>query len=282
MTIVIERAAVLSGPPSGEGSDWFDPRAHLGRRGTALLPRAVQLTAAAAAQLNVSGALACESHRRELWACTASFAEHMHDEMDAVVRAESAEALSPARAPYFSVNLLPARVAQDYKIHGRVVTITTPGTGLVDACASAALSLGSGRCDTALVVTTDVGGEVAEGSVALMLHPEGRGTHLTWARGFLPQAVTMRGFERLERLLPPLLAGPDVSLLTALEDAPRHLIEALPDELTEGRPLNAPNGRLLPQAIAVAEACQQRRTTTLFCCSRFGAWAALRLDPGAL
>ncbi|MBD8535135.1 hypothetical protein PlfCFBP13513_19025 [Plantibacter flavus] len=179
MTIILGTHRVL--PPddavaSGCGADWFRPSDHLPGRGVRLLPRGVQLAAAAVSGLPEEMLWACPADRRGAWIVTSTFAERMQQEIDAEVLASGSDGLSPLSAPYFSVNLLGDRLVRDHRVKGMAVAITSPRTGLTDALAGAAHALALGRVDRAVIVCAEVdadgSGRVREGAVALVLAAE--------------------------------------------------------------------------------------------------------------
>lgn len=282
MSITIVRASSVTGPVmSGQAPDWFDPRSYLGRRGTAVLPRAVQMSASAVAASQIGDDLAAvDETRRGLWSSTSSFAERTHDEMDEVLRSGSAETLSPARAPYFSVNLLGSRIAQDYRIKGHVVTLTTPTTGFIDACAAASAALNARLVHAGLVVCTDVGQPSPEGSVALLLRGSGAGSPiLGWARGFLdPFSPGEEGTQRFtDQMLALMKDDPEKITVSLHGSLPIAMTSFLDEQIGSHSDVTDTSRRLLPQALAVAEAVQAGRPQLLLTASTGGAWAALRL-----
>ncbi|WP_369137441.1 beta-ketoacyl synthase N-terminal-like domain-containing protein [Modestobacter versicolor] len=153
-------ALSVDGAPAGVGpvrdQDWFDVTERLGRRGYRYLPLPSQLAIAAGRDAAVGADPALPPEQRTLWLGTASSASRVHAPLDATIRQSSSDELSPAAAPYFSVNLMAGRLASDLEARGGATTFTTPTTAGLDALAAAASALRLGRCARAVVVSVEV------------------------------------------------------------------------------------------------------------------------------
>ncbi len=284
----ISAVATLTGTTTPDGvGDWFSPVDFLGKRGTRLLPRGAQLTAACATLLP-AGLDSVPAHRRGVWVATSTFAEQMHETMDDIIRVDGSDGLSPAQAPYFSVNLVASRLSKDVQSHGMATTITTPGTGLADALASAQSALRAGRVDRALVACTEVptpadGDPVTDGCVSFVLDQDGvtEGMQLSVLRGFAapgsgtacvpPETVQDHAFDGEHR---------DLLVFTDLPHSDPCLHSVLD---LEGEGIHARVHRLGPnmvqQGIELARLIEQRQAATLFTIRASGQWARIRVQP---
>ncbi|QNP64485.1 beta-ketoacyl synthase N-terminal-like domain-containing protein [Streptomyces genisteinicus] len=257
--------AVRAARPAVSGG-WFDHRERLGRRGYKYLPSATQYFLAATKQAiadtglpldgadgaddadraagagAAGGARLAAEERRGAAVGTNSAAAALHDEMDRTVLAEGADALSPATAPYFSINLFGSRLATEHALKGFNLTLTSPRTAGLEALESGARSVRLGRASWLLAGATEealpgtqAGADLSErGAVALVLEPtervrarEGRGYgHCRVRSFFLPPrtAAGPRGADRVrERIgaaLASMCAGP----------VPEHRVIAVVDE----------------------------------------------------
>lgn len=269
-----------------ESDDWFNPVEHLGKRGTRLLPRGVQLTAACASLLPPAGLGSVPSNRRGIWVATNTFAEQMHETMDKTVRAHGSDGLSPAQAPYFSVNLVASRLSRDVQSHGMSTTLTTPGTGLADALAAARLALRAGRVDRAVVACTDVehataDGLAVEGCVSFLLERDCApgAVQISVERGFAaPESGTQsvsrvpnRGRE-CRREYQELLIFTDIPL----SDPSLHAVLDLEGECVDAHvhPLGL---NQVAQGLELARLIDLRRTATVLVVCSSGQWARISL-----
>lgn len=288
----ISAVATLTGIAVAGGSletaDWFDPVEFLGKRGTRLLPRGAQMTAACAKLLPREVMESVPTHRRGIWVATNTFAEQMHKTMDDIIRVDGSDGLSPAQAPYFSVNLVASRLSKDVQSRGMSTTITTPGTGLADALASARLALKAGRVDRALVVCTEVltssdGEPETEGCVSFLLDMDGpiSGMELSVVRGFAapgngnPCKSTNLGQRELDGEQRELVVFTDLSH----SDPCLHSVLDLEGESIDARVLPiGPN--MVGQGIELARLIEQRQTATVFTIRASGQWSRIHLQPG--
>ncbi|WP_431774988.1 beta-ketoacyl synthase N-terminal-like domain-containing protein [Streptomyces cucumeris] len=158
-------------PDVSEG--WFDHRERLGRRGYKYLPSATQYFLAATKQAiadtghplesaagaegteAVGGTRLAAEERRGAAVGTNSAAAALHDEMDLTVLSAGADALSPATAPYFSINLFGSRLATEHALKGFNLTLTSPRTAGLEALESGARSVRLGRASWLLAGATE-------------------------------------------------------------------------------------------------------------------------------
>ncbi|MFF0445690.1 beta-ketoacyl synthase N-terminal-like domain-containing protein [Streptomyces sp. NPDC004609] len=168
------------GEPAPSGEPWFDHRARLGPRGYKYLPAAAQYALAA-----VRGAVAdggrpgrVAAERRGLVLATNGGLAKVFDAMDATIVERGAEAISPALAPYFAVNVLGNRLAAELELKGFALTVTAERTAALDALSVGARALANGRCGSLVLAATEdalPGGRAGEqGAVALTLEPGAR------------------------------------------------------------------------------------------------------------
>jgi 3-oxoacyl-[acyl-carrier-protein] synthase II len=148
-------AEAANGVADHPSAHWFDVTERLGRRGYKYLPLASQLVAAAGRDLGQRfDAVAPES--RTMFVSSVSSGSRMHTGMDATIRASSSDDLSPATAPFFSVNLTAGRLSTDLLTRGGVTTLTTPSTASLDALACADAAIGLGRCQLVVIASVEV------------------------------------------------------------------------------------------------------------------------------
>ncbi|WP_055555222.1 beta-ketoacyl synthase N-terminal-like domain-containing protein [Streptomyces sp. NBRC 110028] len=194
-------------------ADGFDFRAELGRRGYKYLPSASQYVLAAAkralADAGEDALTAAGPERRGAAVGTNSAATSLHHAMNrTVVGAGGAGALSPATAPYFSINLFGSRLATEHDLKGFNLTVTSPRVAGLEALQTGARAVAAGRASRLLAGATEEalpegepGADTSEaGAVALLLEPAA--------------AVAERGGRAYGRVgvvtffLPPALAVP--------------------------------------------------------------------------
>ncbi|GAA1866432.1 beta-ketoacyl synthase N-terminal-like domain-containing protein [Myceligenerans crystallogenes] len=206
--------------------DWFDVKERLGRRGYRQLPLPAQLTLAAVRGLVPEGSAGdapdpgdeVPAHRRGVWLGSSTAAAHCLAELDRRILAEGTESLPPTGAPYFSVNLVPARAVNELGATGPSVTVTSTGTAVLDAVACAVRALRLGHVDEAIVVAVEVPDEMradgapAEcGAIALRLRAGESGGLLRSSSAFVagePATAAERVHAGLASQAPVLVAGP--------------------------------------------------------------------------
>ncbi|GAA2244921.1 hypothetical protein GCM10010232_34940 [Streptomyces amakusaensis] len=219
--------AALADRPAVPGQ-WFDHRARLGPRGYKYLPPASQFFLAAAKYALADSdddPARYAAERRGAAVGTNSSAVALHDSMDRTVLQESAAALSPASAPYFSINLFGSRLATEHGLKGFNLTLTTPRVAGLESLETGARAVAAGRASWLLAGATEEalpeglpGHERSErGAVALVLEPAGavreRGGRVYGgcrvSSHFLAPAVaaSAEGPERARRLIARGVAG---------------------------------------------------------------------------
>ncbi|RSS44927.1 3-oxoacyl-ACP synthase [Streptomyces sp. WAC08241] len=171
-------------PPAGlaPGAPWFDHRVRLGR-GYRFLPPACQyLVAAGRSALAATDAVdgwteRYPAERRGAVLGTNSAVAAVHADIDATVRRDGAGPLSPMGVPFFSVNLVAARLSTEHELKGFNVTVTSPRVAGLEALHLAARELAAGRADMVLAGAAEApdpwAGEAApeDGAALLLLHP---------------------------------------------------------------------------------------------------------------
>lgn len=141
-------------PRMPDTAAWFDPAQWLGRRGHRHLPLPAQLALAASRGLAPTQ-VAGEEHG--LWLGSASAAQHCLHALDTRILHDGAGSIGPMSAPYFSVNLVPSRTAQELGTTAGAMTVTTPDTAALDALVSAARAVALGRVRLATAVAVETG-----------------------------------------------------------------------------------------------------------------------------
>ncbi|MER7751425.1 beta-ketoacyl synthase N-terminal-like domain-containing protein [Kitasatospora sp. NPDC097643] len=191
--------------PAGlpDGEVWFDYKARLGPRGYKYLPESCQylLAAAREAQAGHPAGLAPYGEERcGVVVGTNSAVAALHAEIEQTVRSEGIGALSPMTTPFFSVNLVAAKLSTEYRLKGFNLTVTSPRVAGVEALHLAAHELAGGRGDAVLAGATEAadphaGRAVPEsGAAVFVLRPAGTavppgGAVLRTALRFLPPAA---------------------------------------------------------------------------------------------
>ncbi|ANZ39743.1 hypothetical protein BBK82_30580 [Lentzea guizhouensis] len=137
---------------------WFDHREELGRRGYKYLPPpAHHLLAAAKSALADSGASleSAEDIERGVVIGTNSAVSPLHADMDRTVVHASSDDISPAFAPFFSINLIGSRLAPEHGLKGFNVTVTSPRIAGLEAIEIGARAVALGRARWLLVGVTE-------------------------------------------------------------------------------------------------------------------------------
>ncbi|MFE0045641.1 beta-ketoacyl synthase N-terminal-like domain-containing protein [Streptomyces albireticuli] len=176
------RLGLDGGPPPDPHGPWFDVAAELGPRGYKYVPASCRhLLAATRRALTDAGDVLgrVPEARRGMAVGTNNGITTLIDTMDETVSGPGAARLSPATAPYFSINTLAGRVAMDHGIKGWNLTLTSPRTASLDALGAGARAFAAGRCDLLLAGTTEAplpgrtkGHAVSEaGAAVLVLEP---------------------------------------------------------------------------------------------------------------
>ena len=171
-------AAERCAPPDG----WFDPRQRLGKRGYKYLPAASQylLAATRSALEDARDDLATvPPDTRGVAVGTNSAASALHAAMNRTVVHSSTDELSPAFAPFFSINLFSSRLATEHKLKGFNLTSTSPRVAALEALETGLRALRLGRASWLLIGATEEPLDAEEpgaarsecGAVALVLEP---------------------------------------------------------------------------------------------------------------
>lgn len=166
--------------PSAAADDWFDVRTELGRHGYKYLPPACQYTVSASRRAVAdAGEPPAEPERRAAAMGTNSAAASLHARMDATIVGEGAAGLSPATAPFFSINLFGSRLAIEHGLQAYNLTLTSPRVAGLEALEVGARALLLGRADMVLAGATEAplaapapdGAPDEDGAVVLALEP---------------------------------------------------------------------------------------------------------------
>lgn len=220
---VVSGVGVLT-PGEGAPENWFDHKRELGPRGYKYLPSASQYMLAATKRALADsgpGIEGVELERRAAAVGTNGAASRLHADMDRTVLDGDADDLSPALAPFFSINLFGSRLAIEHGLQAFNLTLTSPRVAGFEAMQHGLRSAMLGRASwlmagavEAPVDPAEPGADASEtGAVAVVLEPEA--------------AVTARGGRSYGRcrswtsFLPPAQASPDraADVLTAAQRA---------------------------------------------------------------
>ncbi|MGW0783125.1 beta-ketoacyl synthase N-terminal-like domain-containing protein [Streptomyces sp. NPDC002913] len=176
------RQAASARPGTGRADDgWFDVASRLGPRGYRYLPPAAAylLAATRGAVTDAGGLDHVAAERRAVVVATNHAATHMLDGMDETVTRAGSAGLSPALAPYFSINTYAGRVATEYATRAFAVTLTSPAVAGLDALVFGAASMARGRAGALVVGATEAElpdshrayGDAEAGAAVLVLEP---------------------------------------------------------------------------------------------------------------
>jgi 3-oxoacyl-[acyl-carrier-protein] synthase II len=141
-----------------DGDEWFDVASQLGPRGYRYLPPACRYLLAAARRAATAAGdplAGVAPQRRAAVVGTNTAVRWVLSDLDSTVTGDGYEALSPAMAPFFSVNVVAGRLAIDHAIRGATVTLTTPAVAGLAALASGRRAAASGRASAVLVGATE-------------------------------------------------------------------------------------------------------------------------------
>lgn len=214
------RAAAPDTPAPPPDDSWFAVATRLGPRGYRYLPAASAylLAATRAAVADAGGIDHVAPDARAAVMATNHAATRVLDGMDGTVSQQGSDGLSPALAPYFSINTYAGRVATEYETRAFAVTLTSPAVAAFDALSLAATSLARGRAGILVVGATEArlpaghraSGADESGAAALVLEPAAAAR----ARG-----ARMHGTVRTRSLCVPdgeMSDGPIAAALDAL------------------------------------------------------------------
>jgi hypothetical protein len=225
MTVLITAAAAVAEEPAAGSADaphWFDPAAHLGRRGWKYFSPATRYLLAAGNQAlgrrhddpPLAGA---DAERFGVVTGTQYAITRVHRRMDTVLTTDGVHGISPAEVPGFSMNTPGSQLAISTGARAFSVTLTNPVTAGLEAVQFAVTALRTGRADRVVAAATDQapqdhGGSGEYDAAAAVVLSAGNGAPGT-AHGARPLAAVTGG---LSRFLPPDPAGgPDPAALTA-------------------------------------------------------------------
>ncbi|WP_457033044.1 beta-ketoacyl synthase N-terminal-like domain-containing protein, partial [Kitasatospora sp. P5_F3] len=178
------RRAAQGAPGAGQTDPgWFDVARQLGPRGYRYLPPACGylLAATRRAVAEAGGLERVPEDERALVVATNHAATGVLDGMDEAVADQGAQALSPALAPYFSINTYAGRVTTEFATKGFAVTLTSPAVAGFEALALGSNSVLRGRASALLVGATEAAlpaghraaGLGEAGAAVLVLEPAG-------------------------------------------------------------------------------------------------------------
>ncbi|MEU6177762.1 beta-ketoacyl synthase N-terminal-like domain-containing protein [Streptomyces coeruleorubidus] len=196
--------------PLPPDAPWFDHRTRLGR-GYRYLPEACHyLLAAAREALAEAGLEQHAEERRGIVVGTNSAVTALHADIAGAVRAGGFDTLSPMTVPFFSVNLVAAKLSTEHRFKGFNLTVSSPRVAGLEAVHLAARALSAGRGDLVLAGATEApdprAGDAApeSGAGLLLLRPrtaDAPGPVVRTALRFLPPraAATPAGRERAAR-----------------------------------------------------------------------------------
>ncbi|MFC9897588.1 beta-ketoacyl synthase N-terminal-like domain-containing protein [Nocardia sp. NPDC127579] len=211
-------------PPAAHDSsadEWFDQRQELGR-GYKYLPRAAQYALVAARRaMDDAGTVLdrFDEERRAICVGTNNAASVPQGDIDRTITERGSHVLSPASAPYFSINLVASRVAMEHQLKGFALSLHTPRTAGLEAIQEGVRAVCGGRADLVFagaaecpLDSTETGARAQDGAVLAVLRPvHDAARHVIAARScFLPPNA--RGAARnpgLDQAFAALAASPD-------------------------------------------------------------------------
>ena len=200
-------AALVAAPPDIEdtgAADWFDPVAHLGRRGWRYLTPATRYLLAAAGQALADAGLDPAGMPGESMGVvigTNFAANPVVGRLDDVVRAEGAEWLSPAEAPNFSVNIAASHISMRYGMQGFNLTLTDPVVAGLASVLTLTSAIRRGRATRGVAGGTEErtdDGATGDGACCLILESADD----AGARGATARTGVGGGFSRSSRPAP--------------------------------------------------------------------------------
>ncbi|MBS2962353.1 hypothetical protein KGA66_04795 [Actinocrinis puniceicyclus] len=220
-------------PRAGAGPDWFDPVSVLGQRGWKYLSPATRFLLGATARALAAARLepgAYEDTQLAVAAGTNFAANPVLARFDAAVLAEGSDALSPAEAPNFSVNMPASHAAAKHGMRAFSLTLTNPVVAGLEALLALTRALGTGRAAAGLAGATEempdvpVRDDAGEGACALAVESEkgarerGAGALAEIAGGFcrfLPHPAETAASTQGSARLASALGDPLTALVTA-------------------------------------------------------------------
>jgi 3-oxoacyl-[acyl-carrier-protein] synthase II len=213
-------------PGSGRaepGPEWFDPVAHLGRRGWKYLTPATRYLLAAAALTLADAQLdpaRLPGDSMGVAVGTNFAAQPVVGRLDEVVRAEGAQWLSPAEAPNFSVNIAASHISMKYGMRAFNLTLTDPVVAGLTAVLTLCSAIRRGRATLGLAGATEerpADGPTGEGACCLAVESVAQAQ----TRGVPARAEVVGGFSRfLPAGVDPAVLGRPLDALLSDVDGP--------------------------------------------------------------
>jgi hypothetical protein len=166
MTVLITAAGAVAEEPrpadgTGTGATaWFDPAAHLGRRGWKYLSPATRYLLAAGNQAlgrrhDAPPLTGDRAERFGVVTGTQYAIAGVHRRMDDILTTEGVQGISPAQVPAFSMNTPGSQLAISTGARAFSVTLTNPVTAGLEAVQFAVTALRTGRADRVVAAATD-------------------------------------------------------------------------------------------------------------------------------
>lgn len=168
-TSVITGIGRVERSPSA-GEDWFNVADELGRRGYKYLPPGCHylLAATRRAIAGNEGFETTTAERRGLAVGCHSVLAPLYREVAQAVLAGDSSGISPMTAPFFAINALAGRLAEERRIKGFTLTTTSPRVAGLEALEVGTRALAAGRCAVLLAGVTEQLGSDA-GAVAMVI-----------------------------------------------------------------------------------------------------------------
>lgn len=158
--------------PAAAAPDWFDPEAHLGRRGHRYFSEGTRRWLAACLPLLASGAVQAGEPGLGMAVGSHGAGDHTLQELHRTLATEGVDGLSPMLAPGFCNNTVAGQGAIRLQARRFNATLTTPGVAGLDALVLAARELRAGRCEAALAGAVEEPAPVpawCDGALAVVL-----------------------------------------------------------------------------------------------------------------
>jgi 3-oxoacyl-[acyl-carrier-protein] synthase II len=205
-------AGIVAPAPADSVADtdgWFDPVPYLGRRGWKYLSPATRYLLAAASRAIAESDLPTgpEAPPTGVAVGTNFAVDRPVAHFDRTIIDDDAEAISPAEAPGFSVNIPASQISLRYGMRAFNLSLTNPMVAGMEAMVVLAAAIRAGRAVAGVAGATeqvpdlpDVHPAASEGACCFVLE---RATD-AYARGARPSAEVVGGFSRF---VPPHLLG---------------------------------------------------------------------------
>ncbi|GGP34451.1 beta-ketoacyl synthase N-terminal-like domain-containing protein [Streptomyces calvus] len=248
----------------GDPGPWFDPAAHLGRRGWKYFTPATRYLLAAANEAlgrrhDDPPPAGVAAERFGVVTGTQYAIARVHRRMDTVLTGEGVHGISPAEVPGFSMNTPGSQLAISTGARAFSVTLTNPVTAGLEAVQFAVTALRTGRADVVVAAAADQAPEdhgargEYDAAAAVVLSAGGRASGTAGATR--PLATVTGG---ISRFLPP---GPAGDLAPAALDRSAARVAALAPSpggtdavrlLVGAPPAAAPHAAAVRDAVAEA------------------------------